>query len=405
MARAKVKHGVGGIVSCNAKFLHPSAEIRKKYPNTWQKERIHGLVVVGREHRKIRRKSFPTLALLLTHADFPNIQFNAAQRNCRLETAPASSFSDEEKDPDSTETEDEAAGDEETEEMLRERRLARGMDVVLDSSLPVLSAAHPTVIQRGGSNLLREMDVAALRLDGVDVDDDNDPAPENVPGGIDLDAILAEAVEELLDGATEPTPVAPEGPTWGFSGKCPRRAEGNTKERAILKNMSNTVMANMTLLQMFMTMYPMDYIVKVLIPESNKHLKLGALNESEFFVFLGIILYMSCYDGIQERRLWWSKLPIDMFDGAPFRFNDFMTRNRFEDIMANMRYTDKTPPVFKDPFHPMRQIQDAWNDNMETKFKPSWISVLDESMMEWLNKYTCPAFMCVGHKLHPFGNE
>ena len=41
---------------------------------------------------------------------------------------------------------------------------------------------------------------------------------------------------------------------------------------------------------------------------------------------------------------------------------------------------------------------------MEEEFSPSWVSVLDEFMMEWLNKY-CPGFMCVGRTPHPFGNE
>ena len=41
---------------------------------------------------------------------------------------------------------------------------------------------------------------------------------------------------------------------------------------------------------------------------------------------------------------------------------------------------------------------------MEDEFSPSWVSVLDESMMEWLNKY-CPGLMCVGRKPNPFGNK
>ena len=52
----------------------------------------------------------------------------------------------------------------------------------------------------------------------------------------------------------------------------------------------------------------------------------------------------------------------------------------------------------------MRQWEEVWNKNMEDEFSPSWVSVLDESMMECLNKY-CPGFMCVGRKPHPFGNE
>ena len=41
---------------------------------------------------------------------------------------------------------------------------------------------------------------------------------------------------------------------------------------------------------------------------------------------------------------------------------------------------------------------------MEDEFSPSWVSVLDKSMMKCLNKY-CPGFIFVGRKPHPFGNE
>ena len=51
----------------------------------------------------------------------------------------------------------------------------------------------------------------------------------------------------------------------------------------------------------------------------------------------------------------------------------------------------------------MCQMEEAWNLIMEEEFNPSYIHVLDESMMEWFNKYA-PKFMCVGHKPHPLGN-
>ena len=52
----------------------------------------------------------------------------------------------------------------------------------------------------------------------------------------------------------------------------------------------------------------------------------------------------------------------------------------------------------------MRQLEEAWNQNMAQQFLPSWINVLDESMMEWFNKWS-PGFMCVSRKPDPFGNE
>ena len=49
-------------------------------------------------------------------------------------------------------------------------------------------------------------------------------------------------------------------------------------------------------------------------------------------------------------------------------------------------------------------MQDKFNKHYLEKYEPSWISVLDESMVEWLNKYG-PGWMCVPCKPHPFGNE
>ena len=46
-----------------------------------------------------------------------------------------------------------------------------------------------------------------------------------------------------------------------------------------------------------------------------------------------------------------------------------------------------------------------WNENMTEIFTPSWVSCLDESMSIWFNKWTCPGWMFVPRKLHPFGNE
>ena len=80
-----------------------------------------------------------------------------------------------------------------------------------------------------------------------------------------------------------------------------------------------------------------------------------------------------------------------------------MSRNRFEHILSSLQRTDQASN-YEDGFYLMRQWEEAWNKNMEDEFSPSWVSVLDESMMEWLKKY-CPGFMCVGCKPHPFGNE
>ena len=94
-----------------------------------------------------------------------------------------------------------------------------------------------------------------------------------------------------------------------------------------------------------------------------------------------------------------------MFEGAPCRITKYMYLNRFEDILHNMSYADKNVPAYNEKFFHMHQMEDAWNANTTKFFGPSCVSVLDESIQEWISKYTCPAWMCVGHKPQPFGNE
>ena len=82
-----------------------------------------------------------------------------------------------------------------------------------------------------------------------------------------------------------------------------------------------------------------------------------------------------------------------------------MSLQRFEAILLALSFTNKTPPTYKDRFWEVRQIINAWNLNMTEIFTPSWVSCLDESMSPWNNCWTCPGWMFVPRKLHPFGNE
>jgi hypothetical protein len=81
-----------------------------------------------------------------------------------------------------------------------------------------------------------------------------------------------------------------------------------------------------------------------------------------------------------------------------------MSRTRFKTILSALRFTDKAPPRQKDGFWEIRQLIDAWNENMDVNFRSSWITCLDESMMVWLNQY-CRGFMYVPRKPHPCANS
>ena len=90
-----------------------------------------------------------------------------------------------------------------------------------------------------------------------------------------------------------------------------------------------------------------------------------------------------------------------MSRGATFRLNKYMSRARFEVILVSISYRVQNDVGYYYGFFHMHKTEEAWNLNMAEEFNPSWINVLDESMMEWFNKYA-PGFMCVGHKPHPF---
>ena len=113
-------------------------------------------------------------------------------------------------------------------------------------------------------------------------------------------------------------------------------------------------------------------------------------------------LYMSCWVGIESRRDWLSTTTPPMAKCDPFRLNHIMSCNRFDSILSALSFTNREVP-YEDGFLKMRQLEEAWNQNMAQQFVPSWINVIDESIMEWFNKWS-PGFMCVGNKPHPFGN-
>ena len=61
--------------------------------------------------------------------------------------------------------------------------------------------------------------------------------------------------------------------------------------------------------------------------------------------------------------------------------------------------------MYVDKFCFVWRLIDAWNENMNEKFQPGWITCLDESMSAWTNKFTCPGFMFVPQTTWPFRNE
>jgi hypothetical protein len=157
-------------------------------------------------------------------------------------------------------------------------------------------------------------------------------------------------------------------------------------------------------LQLFRMCFPEKWIVDSVIPQTNKTLG-KPMDLQEFYIWLGCIFFMSCFLGIEDRDLWWSATAVEMFEGAPFCLDEYMTEARFREIMELIHYTSKEAPLlFVDRLHEVREMIDAFNDHYSSEYKPLWLNCIDESMNSWLNKF-CPGFMSLPCKPHPFGND
>ena len=217
----------------------------------------------------------------------------------------------------------------------------------------------------------------------VEVDNDNDPVPENLPTAPNTGTFDIE--EE-----------------WGHNGLCHRRKASVTNMQARLSLPSEL---SPTTLQVFELFFFKDFIQETLLSLINSRIEEGQeVTYGEFLLFLGLWLLMATIEGPTRKQFFTTKT-IDAFDGAPYRLNVYMSGNRFENILKAMTYTDDEPPPYQDKFHPVRLMINEWNKNMSLVFTPSYISCLDESMSFWSSKYTCPGFMFVPRKPWPFGNE
>ncbi len=76
-----------------------------------------------------------------------------------------------------------------------------------------------------------------------------------------------------------------------------------------------------------------------MLPTTNATLR-NPCTLGEFYKWLGCNFFMACFEGIADRRAWWSKEPVSMFEGAPFRLSHVMSMNRFLELTAAMRFTN-----------------------------------------------------------------
>ncbi len=349
-------HILGKDATCSilAKFLHPSALVRDKFPNHENTLRLEGFKVVRQEVKRVSRRQ--QLCVVCTHEDFPNTEMHAVKGWWTVtQPGPPDLYFDVVPNvaPDPNTSEE---GEHEIPQVLQ--------NITLQSD---------------------DVAVVAAALNGhFMIDDDNEPAPENVP--------------EVNNSNDEECAYAEE---WGHGGVCFAKANGSSHHLPRLKNHSRDL--KLTRLQLFEVFFPVKFVKEVLLPELNKKVDKD-VSYGEFLQFLGIWYRVATTAGYNIRDFWSRVKPPGVRD-TPFKFNSIMARPRFEDIVRNLKLTKFNPPNGVDRFWEVRDIINAWNKNMDDEFVSGNYACLDESMSKWVNKYTCPGFVVVPRKPWSLGNE
>jgi len=357
---ASKRLGVGATCEALLQCLKPRKYLKDAYPNPEKGQRLSGLIAIKTDIKRVSKKD--QVCVVFRHDEFPNKEIFCVKRWVKVIT---------EGDP---------------RQLFVEERPEQEGRAVADKEMPE-SIRNPS---RGHGRVSRE-DLNEILAQGFNVDDDNEPVAEN------------------NDRRNNAKGIRDYGQEWvNHVGTCYRKQEGFPNHRPKLVHLNGQLLAEFDdLCAMFLIMLPRRFIHVVILPQTNA--KLAAESQrattfGEFLRWIGIWLCMATCKGYSRDDFWSSK-PINEFVGAPIRFNKWMSKRRFDYILGALTFHDTAPPVYQDRFHFMRQLIDAWNNNISSKFVPSWATCLDESMSIWLSKYTCPGWLCVERKPHPFGNE
>ena len=162
----KLCAGVSAVASVMSKFVHPSKSIRHKYPNRPKNHKLQGVILVEVDAKVVRRGSNAILVFVLTHFDFPDKKFYAAKRYIHLT---------QEGEEDSL--------------FLLEEAVIPTVSAGAIGPLTVdqtnrsdgAESNDAPILLSGRTSNLRSEDMVELLRQGIAINDDNDPAPENVP--------------------------------------------------------------------------------------------------------------------------------------------------------------------------------------------------------------------------------
>ena len=233
MPSPKLTVGIGAECSVLIKMLHPSKLVDETLINQDSTERLVGLIALKKEVRTVNRKE--QSCIIFRHETFGDKEIYCCVRYCKVlkEGAAVDFFPD------------------------TDGRGTAEVEVVADSD-----EVEEGIILPDGYEFLQgnAEDLAMMEGMGFDVDDDNRPAPENVPGADDQ--VGGHSENGLYDGQS-----------WGWSGICNRRSDAscsNTGPR--LRGIDDVCLFGLSYTAMMLLFFP-RLLVNLVINQTNKCLK------------------------------------------------------------------------------------------------------------------------------------
>ena len=139
-------------------------------------------------------------------------------------------------------------------------------------------------------------DIQAVQAQGLDVDDDNNPAPENLPT----------AEDDVVNIVHE----------WGWDGFDRRRQEGFTNHEPQVNQFGQQALKQTSILSLFCLFFPMEWFKNVFLVKTNEAIQGQKVSIGEMYRWLGLWFYMALYQGFSCNKFW-SNDKIDNFDGSP----------------------------------------------------------------------------------------
>ena len=249
------KHlGVGASCTVKLRFLHPKNLVKDKIPNQSSSQQLTGLIVQSKAEQVICKVKKD--CIVFRQEDFGGQLVWALQRYVQVDIqGPEQSFFEQETQEPPTAP---GEGTNQPNEPMEETNPTNA-DAASNTIPNNTEELHPLIqemLNRGGNNLDND-DITSVMAAAPMVDDDNQPAPENLPSTEDSTGSTNDIMGQ-----------------WSHSGICDRKATIQRNAKPELTFWTSSL-SNPTNLNLFEGLFFSSFIKTTILPQTNRNLPHG----------------------------------------------------------------------------------------------------------------------------------